>query len=132
MTTTIKNQEIDISPRRKYLQEKGELFRCPPCIVQAWEHLIDEMIESIEEWNESEENKLRFFMITEKHGSLLAYLESENGDARDHVPVHMRNAINSIANEGIKTCILCGNRKVQTVIESKLRWRCLDHWESVL
>jgi hypothetical protein len=127
----IENQDTDISPRRKYLQGKSELFRCPPCIVQAWEHLIDEMIELIEEWNELEPNKLRFFMISEKHGSLVAYLEPENGDSCDYVPMHMRNAINSIANEGIKICTLCGNRKVQTIIEFKLRWRCLDHWESV-
>ena len=130
MTNAADNQEIDISPRRKYLQNKEDLFRCPPCIVPAWEHLIDEMIELVEEWNASdEEDKIRFFMISEKQGRLIAYLEPKSGGPMWSGPAHIRVAINLIANEGQKISIQCSNRKIQTVIESKLQWRCLEHWE---
>ena len=113
----------------KYLIEKKDLFHYPPCIIPAWEPLIDEMVELVEEWNENEDVKLRFFQIKEKFGSMVAYLEPVDKSGVVNTPRHMQDAINSIANEGIKICRLCGERKIQTVVESRLQWRCLDHWE---
>ena len=116
--------------QRKY-KEKEDLFHYPPCTVPAWEPLIDEIIELVEEWNEteSENHALRIFQMKEKFGSFVVYLEPVNGNGVAHVPDSIRNAVNDIANEGIKICRKCGERKIQTVVESRLQWRCLDHWE---
>tara|TARA_Y100001938_G_C8058008_1_gene415587 strand:- start:494 stop:892 length:399 start_codon:yes stop_codon:yes gene_type:complete len=108
--------------------DKADLFYYPPCDVPAWYPLVDEMIELIEEWNEHEEQKMRFFQIKEKFGTLVAYIQPV-GDGVVDTPRHLQDAINKIANEGIKICRKCGERKVQTVIESRLQWRCLDHWD---
>ena len=37
--------------------DKDHLFYYPPCDVPAWDPLIDEMIELIEEWNEHEDHQ---------------------------------------------------------------------------
>ena len=115
--------------RRKY-KEKEDLFHYPPCIVPAWEPLIDEIIELVEEWNntEPESHALRIFQMKEKFGMFVVYLEPTNGNGVANVPDSIRNAVNDIANEGIKICRVCGERKVKTVVESRLQWRCLDHW----
>ena len=116
--------------KRKY-KEKESLFHYSPCIVPAWEPLIDEIIELVEEWNntEPENHALRIFQMKEKFGSFVVYLEPVNGTGAANVPDSIRNAVNTIANEGIKICRKCGARKIQTVVESRLQWRCLDHWE---
>ena len=108
--------------------DKADLFYYPPCDVPAWYPLIDEMIELIEEWNEHEEQKMRFFQIKEKFGTFVAYIQPI-GDGVIDAPRHLQDAINKIANEGHKICRICHERKVQTVIESRLQWRCLDHWD---
>ena len=114
----------------KYKQ-KEDLFHYPPCLVPAWEPLIDEIIELVEEWNREEPKALglRIFQLKEKFGMLVCYLEPVNGNGVANVPESMRDAVNAIANEGIKICRMCGERKVQTVIDSRLQWRCLDHWD---
>ena len=116
--------------KEKYL-EKEELFHYMPCLVPAWEPLIDEIIELVEEWNDhcDKGHQLRIFQMKEKFGMFVVYLEPVNGDGVVNVPDSIRNAVNDIANEGIKICRVCGERKVQTVIDSRLQWRCLDHWE---
>ena len=115
--------------QQKY-KTKEDLFHYPPCVVPAWEPLIDEIIELVEEWNntEPEEHALRIFQMKEKFGMFVVYLELVNDSGVVNVPDSIRNAVNDIANEGIKICRVCGERKVQTVIESRLQWRCMDHW----
>ena len=116
--------------KAKYL-DKPDLFHYPPCTVPAWEPLIDEIIELVEEWNdtEPENHALRIFQMKEKFGILVVYLEPVDGAGVVNVPDSIRNAVNDIANEGIKLCRVCGERKIQTVVESRLQWRCLDHWD---
>ena len=130
--TNLENDYSAICQRMqlKY-KEKEDLFHYPPCIVPAWEPLIDEIIELVEEWNDSEpeNHALRIFQMKEKFGSFVVYLEPVNGDGVANVPDSIRNAVNDIANEGIKLCRVCGERKIQTVVESRLQWRCLDHWD---
>jgi len=116
--------------KEKYV-DKEDLFHYAPCMVPAWEPLIDEIVELVEEWNEteSENNALRIFQMKEKFGSFVVYLEPVNGNGIANVPDSIRNAVNDIANEGIKICRKCGERKIQTVVESRLQWKCLNHWD---
>ena len=122
--------QIQARMKEKYL-EKEDLFHYMPCLVPAWEPLIDEIIELVEEWNDNcdKGHQLRIFQMKEKFGSFVVYLEPVNGDGVINVPDSIRNAVNNIANEGIKLCRICGERKIQTVVESRLQWRCLDHWD---
>ena len=122
--------QIQARMKEKYL-EKEELFHYMPCLVPAWEPLIDEIIELVEEWKntEPENHALRIFQMKEKFGMFVVYLEPVNGNGVVNVPDSIRDAVNAIANEGIKICRVCGERKVQTVVNSRLQWRCLDHWD---
>ena len=124
-------KKISQRMQQKYKQ-KEDLFHYPPCTVPAWEPLIDEIIEIVEEWNntEPENHALRIFQMKEKFGSFVVYLEPVNGNGVAAVPDSIRDAVNTIANEGIKICRVCGERKVQTVVNSRLQWRCLDHWDN--
>jgi len=130
------NREAEsIRMREKYINKNDEyddnLFHYLPCLVPAWEPLIDEIIEIVEEGNRSEpeNHALRIFQMKEKFGNFVVYLDLANGNSSSHVPDSIRNAVNNIANEGVKICRTCGERKVQTVVESRLQWRCLDHWD---
>ena len=131
MTELQRNFDITCERMRKKYKEKEDLFHYSPCTVPAWEPLIDEIIELVEEWNdtEPESRALRIFQMKEKFGMFVVYLEPVNGSGIANVPDSIRNAVNDIANEGIKICRVCGERKVQTVIESRLQWRCMDHWD---
>lgn len=131
MTELQRNFDITCERMRKKYKKKEDLFHYSPCIVPAWEPLIDEIIELVEEWNdtEPESRALRIFQMKEKFGMFVVYLEPVNGSGIANVPDSIRNAVNDIANEGIKICRVCGERKVQTVIESRLQWRCMDHWD---
>lgn len=113
--------------------DKADLFYYPPCDVPAWYPLIDEMIELVEEWNENNPWRIRFFQIKEKFGQLVAYIEpmpEDNTEGENNIPDHYHTMIQDIANEAHKICRICHERKVQIVVESRLQWRCLDHWES--
>lgn len=126
------NKEDVQRMREKYHMktEKG-LFYYPPSAIPAWEPLIDEIVELVEEWNntEPEDQAIRIFQMKEKFGMFVVYLEPVNGTGIANVPDSIRDAVNGIANEGIKICRVCGERKVQTVVDSRLQWRCLDHWD---
>ena len=66
MMTELQQNFKMISRRMKRLfDEKEDLFHYPPCIVPAWEGIINEMIEKVEEWNSNnaENHHLRFFQI---------------------------------------------------------------------
>ena len=130
MTESIDHTKARARMLEKY-ESKEHLFHYPPCNVPAWEPLIDEIIELVEEWNDNcdKGHGLRIFQMKEKFGSFVVYLEPINGDGVICVPDSIRNAVNDIANEGIKLCRVCGERKIQTVVESRLQWRCLDHWD---
>ena len=131
MTELQRNFDQTIARMKEKYLEKEYLFHYMPCLVPAWEHLIDEIIELVEEWNDNcdKGHQLRIFQMKEKFGSFVVYLEPVNGDGVINVPDSIRNAVNNIANEGIKLCRICGERKIQTVVESRLQWRCLDHWD---
>lgn len=131
MTELQQNFKTIATRMKSKYKEKENLFHYPPCTVPAWEPLIDEIIELVEEWNETEpENQaLRIFQMKEKFGMFVVYLEPVNGNGVVNVPDSIRDAVNAIANEGIKLCRMCGERKVQTVVNSRLQWRCLDHWD---
>ena len=115
MMELIDHTESRLRMLEKYKQ-KEKLFHYPPCLVPAWEHLIDEIIELGEEWKdtEPENHALRIFQMKEKFGSFVVYLEPVNGNGVANVPDSIRNAVNDIANEGIKLCRVCGERKIQT------------------
>ena len=116
--------------QRKY-KEKEDLFHYAPCLIPAWEPLIDKIIAVIESWNSdcAENHKIRIFQMKEKFGSFVVYLEPYNGNGEGEIPDHIRTEVNDIASQGAKLCRVCGKKKVQIVVESRLQWRCLDHWE---
>tara|TARA_B100000989_G_scaffold276921_1_gene237505 strand:+ start:384 stop:809 length:426 start_codon:yes stop_codon:yes gene_type:complete len=117
--------------KEKY-DAKEDLFRYPPCIVPAWESIIDEMIELVEEWNAKSVPRahLRFFQIKEKFGHLTVYLEPIDGTGVVETPDGIRKKINAMAREAVKICRVCGRQKVETVHESRVQWRCLEHYQN--
>ena len=117
--------------QRKF-SEKEHLFHYPPCIVPAWEGIIDKMIERVEEWNanNAENHHLRFFQIKEKFGHLTVYLEPVNGSGVVETPDEIRKEINRLAREANRICRVCGAQKVETVHESRVQYRCLDHYDT--
>ena len=131
MTELQQNFEIICERMKAKYKEKEDLFHYPPCIVPAWEPLIDEIIDLVETWNENcdIDRELQIFQMKEKFGMFVVYLEPANDNGVANVPDSIRNAVNKIAKKGIETCRKCGKRKIQTVVESRLQWKCLDHWE---
>lgn len=134
MKTELENNFEDIKKRMesKYMGEKERLFYYPPCIVPAWEGLIDEMIALVEQYNCKNEYSIRFFQIKEKFGMLTVYLEW--GDQMDRsadkvIPQDLNAKIQKIASMGHKICRICGKTKVETVHESRVQWRCMDHYD---
>ena len=113
--------------------DKSHLFYYPPCDVPAWYPLIDEMIELLEEFNEHSPWRARFFQIKEKFGQMVVFIEpmpEDNTEGDCVIPHHIDTMVQNIAHEAHKICKVCHERKVQTVIESRLQWRCLDHWDN--
>ena len=80
--TELQNNFKTISERmQRKFTEKEHLFHYPPCTVPAWEGIINEMIEAVEEWNaDNPHEKVRFFQIKEKFGHLTVYLEPLTGE----------------------------------------------------
>ena len=117
---------------RRLFGEKEDLFRYQPCVVPAWEGIINEMIERVEEWNANnvENHHLRFFQIKEKFGQLTVYLEPVNGDGVIETPDEIRKEINHLAKKANRICRVCGEQKIETVHESRVQYRCLEHYDT--
>ena len=115
--------------QRKYI-EKRNLFHYPPCSVPAWEPHIDEIIELVEQWNEKcfRGHDLRIFQMKEKFGVFVVYLEPKNGDGVINVPESIREKVKEIVGRANKTCKKCGAQKVETVVESRIQYRCLENY----
>ena len=134
MKTELQNNFEEIKKRMvsKYMGDKEDLFYYPPCIIPAWEGLIDEMIKLVEEYNMKNEYNIRFFQIKEKFGVLTAYLEWSDPEPRSgdkEIPEDLNRKIQAIAAKGHKICRTCGKQKVETVHESRIDWRCMDHYD---
>ena len=78
--------------------------------------------------NNAENHHLRFFQIKEKFGHLTVYLEPVNGSGVVETPDEIRKEINKLAKEANRICRVCGAQKVETVHESRVQYRCLDHY----
>ena len=116
---------------QKYSIEKSHLFSYTPCIVPAWEQLIDQMIELVEQWNSKNEYSIRFFQVKEKFGNLVVHLEWYDAGPRSankEIPHGLNTEIQKIATKGHKICRICGKDKIETVADSRIVLKCLDHW----
>ena len=135
MMTELQNNFELIKDRMvaKYMGEKEYLFFYPPCIIPAWEPLIDEMIELVEQHNQMKPNDtVRFFQVKEKFGVLTVYLEWLDAGKRasdNPIDEELYEKIKVISGRGHKICRLCGRDKVETVHESRVDWRCMEHYD---
>lgn len=137
MMTELQNNYELIKNRMvaKYMGEKEHLFFYPPCIIPAWEPLIDEMIEVVEQYNQmNPSDTVRFFQVKEKFGTLTVYLEwLDEGKRSSDCPIdeELYEKINVISSRGHKICRLCGKNKIETVVNSRIVYRCFQHWNQI-
>ena len=132
MTEVQKNFKT-ISERMKIVfEQKSHLFHYSPCVVPAWEGIINKMIERIEQWNDDnpENHHLRFFQVKEKFGQLTVYLEPVNGTGVVETPDVIREEIKELSKKANRICRICGVQKVETVHESRVQYRCLEHYDT--
>ena len=132
MTTEPQLNFKSISERmQRKFAEKEDLFHYPPCIVPAWEGIIYEMIDAVEEWNEDNpDDKVKFFQIKEKFGHLTVYLEPLSGEGVVKSPSDIRDKVSAMAQKAHLICRICGGQKVETVHESRVQYRCLKHYDT--
>ena len=133
MTTELQQNfnAIAFRMKQKYA-EKAYLFHYPPCIVPAWEEIIDSIISTVEDWNATNEKEqsVGIFQMKEKFGQLTVYLEPTDASGVVNTPEEVRIKVRSLAKEAQKICRACGKQKVETVHESRIQYRCLDHYNS--
>ena len=71
--------------------------------------------------------------VKEKFGSLVAYVEYDDSEDKfkefPPVPEHVFDKIREISSRGWKLCRTCGKEKIETVHESRVQYRCLDHYD---
>lgn len=132
MTEQQQNFNAAASRMNRLFEQKSYLFHYPPCVVPAWENIIIEMIDKVEEWNDNnaENHHLRFFQVKEKFGHLTVYLEPLNGTGVVETPDCIRKEINELAKKANRICRICGEQKVETVHESRVQYRCLKHYDT--
>ena len=132
MTEQQQNFNSAASRMKRLFEQKSHLFHYPPCVVPAWENIILEMIDKVEEWNDNnaENHHLRFFQVKEKFGHLTVYLEPLNGMGVVETPECIRKEINELAKKANRICRICGEQKVETVHESRVQYRCLKHYNT--
>ena len=132
MTDLQKNFKNTSERMKQKFAEKPDLFHYAPCIVPAWEAIIYRMIELVEDWNSKNavNHHLRFFQIKEKFGQLTVYLEPVNGSGVVETPREIREKINKLSKKANRICRICGVQKVETVHESRVQYRCLEHYDT--
>ena len=131
MTELQSNFKTIIERMQRTYTEKEHLFHYPPCTVPAWEGIINEMIEAVEEWNVDNPNdKVKFFQIKEKFGHLTVYLEPLSGEGVVRSPSDIRDKVADMAQKAQYICRICGEQKVETVHESRVQYRCLKHYHN--
>ena len=131
MTELQSNFKTIIERMQRTYTEKEHLFHYPPCTVPAWEGIINEMIEAVEEWNVDNPNdKVKFFQIKEKFGHLTVYLEPLSGEGVVRSPSDIRDKVADMAQKAQFICRICGEQKVETVHESRVQYRCLKHYHN--
>ena len=131
MTELQNNFKIISERMQRTFTEKEHLFHYPPCVVPAWEGIIYEMIEAVEEWNaDNPHDKVKFFQIKEKFGHLTVYLEPLSGEGVVRSPSDIRDKVADMAQKAQLICRICGEQKVETVHESRVQYRCLKHYDT--
>ena len=131
MTELQNNFKIIIERMQRKFAEKDHLFHYPPCVVPAWEGIIYEMIDAVEDWNaDNPHDKVKFFQIKEKFGHLTVYLEPLSGEGVVRSPMGIRDKVADMAQKAQFICRICGEQKVETVHESRVQYRCLKHYHN--
>tara|TARA_B100000700_G_scaffold329624_1_gene452026 strand:- start:1781 stop:2191 length:411 start_codon:yes stop_codon:yes gene_type:complete len=126
---------------RKYYS--NNFIHYPVCPIPGWELLIDTIIEKVIKFNQTrkEENQtVKIFQIKQKFSRLVVYLETAkttnktptierfNSELWEEPIKELDQEIQKIASKGYITCKICGKEKVQTVDNSRIKFKCLNHW----
>ena len=131
MTELQSNFKTIIERMQRTFAEQEHLFHYPPCAVPAWEGIINEMIDAVEEWNaDNPRDQVKFFQVKEKFGHLTVYLEPLSGEGVVRSPADIRDKVADMAQKAQYICRICGEQKVETVHESRVQYRCLKHYHN--
>lgn len=97
----------------------------------GWLELIDELVIWLDNYNVENKTFIGFAQIKIKFDMLTIYVEHYiDDDYLKHDGVHLsriREQISSICNKSRLTCKVCGKEKTESVIDSVVRFVCLDH-----
>tara|TARA_Y100000034_G_C6716277_1_gene316662 strand:- start:107 stop:514 length:408 start_codon:yes stop_codon:yes gene_type:complete len=109
-----------------------DFVRCYPVSEPAWIPLMERLVNEIASWNKiNPACKVTIEEAKSKWGYLTIYLGYHNPNYRNPhngIPDHIIELKNEICSQSIKICRICFGEKIETVIESRLTWRCLEHY----
>jgi hypothetical protein len=106
---------------------------CPP----GWILYLDKAVKLVEAYNKSDEkHNIGFAQVKVKFGRLtiyLAYYGSEKSEAYSSWAERLNidgvyKKISEICNNASRHCAVCSKEKVPTVINTRVKYICFDHY----
>ena len=94
----------------------------------GWLTYLDDIVSSIEAYNLKNKDKLtKISQVKIKYGRLTVYLFRTPGPLSNDLLLN----VDDIVNKASDSCYICGRELIESVENSKIVWKCLDHYEDV-
>ena len=114
---------------KKY--QDHDLFRdcieisCP----EGWLSVLDKIVDQVQNFNEESGSRITFSQVKVKFGHFTVYAEIRDGDTDKTLSgTAIWTKIQSMAKLARFLCPVCGKQRESIVIESKVKYKCFDHW----
>lgn len=102
-------------------------------VPTGWLGLLDELVKWLDDYNVNNKTFIGFAQIKLKFDMLTIYVEHYTNDDTKYLlddGMHLSNArekISSICKKSTNTCKVCGKKKSEMVVDSRIKNVCLEH-----
>ena len=109
-----------------YLFENCIEISCP----SGWIRYLDEVVDFIHNLNEEKKIDIRIGQVKMKWNRLTIYPEVLT-DTSQRFLQPVDKIISELSEEAANSCITCGRKLVESVYDSRLVWKCLNHYDLI-
>ena len=96
----------------------------------GWLSYLDNIVSNIEAYNlKNPHQKTTISQVKTKFGRLTVYISRESDHSDGFVSQELLKSIDLLINKASDSCCICGKELTETVENSNLVWKCMDHYE---
>ncbi len=111
---------------KKY--SSNPILRDMPPPIPGWENLFDSLLLELMVYMETNNVELEIIQCKVKWGMLRVYVQWRDELCKERIPEEVHKIIMKHETLSTSICKICGSTKQESVVESKIKLECMEHY----